>query len=70
MNPLSMWIMKLPLSIRTFAEETEYKVRMLALICAVSIRGNMAIYTNDKGFRHYAKHLPLELYEGNYGRAL
>jgi len=35
------------------------------LICAVSIRSNMAIYTNDKDFRHYSKHLPLELYEGN-----
>jgi len=35
------------------------------LICAVSIRRNMEIYTNDKDFRHYSKHLPLELYEGN-----
>jgi len=35
------------------------------LICAVSIRLKMMIYTNDKDFRRYSKHLPLELYEGN-----
>ena len=35
------------------------------LICAVAIRTNMTIYTNDKDFRHYSKYLALELYEGN-----
>ena len=35
------------------------------LICAVAIRTNMAIYSNDKDFRHYSKHLDLELHEGN-----
>ena len=32
------------------------------LICAVSIRSKMKIYTNDKDFRRYSKYLPLELY--------
>jgi predicted nucleic acid-binding protein len=35
------------------------------LICAVAIRTNMTIYTNDKDFRHYSKYLALELHEGN-----
>ena len=35
------------------------------LICAVSIRLKMKIYTNDKDFRHYPKCLPLELHERN-----
>lgn len=33
------------------------------LICAVSTRISMSIFTNDKDFRHYAKHLPIELHE-------
>jgi predicted nucleic acid-binding protein len=35
------------------------------LICAVAVRTNMKIYTNDKYFRHYSKYLALELHEGN-----
>ncbi|NLX13911.1 MAG: PIN domain-containing protein [Phycisphaerales bacterium] len=33
------------------------------LICAVAIRRNLAIYTTDADFTHYAKHLPIHLYE-------
>jgi predicted nucleic acid-binding protein len=33
------------------------------LICAVAIRTNMTIYTNDKDFRHYSKYLALELHK-------
>ena len=32
------------------------------LICAVAIRLKMQIYTNDKDFSHYSKHLPISLY--------
>lgn len=32
------------------------------LICAVSIRLKMAIYTSDKDFNYYSKHLPITLY--------
>ena len=31
------------------------------LICAVSIRAKLYIYTTDKDFEHYAKHLPISL---------
>ena len=33
------------------------------LICAVSIRRKMPIFTTDQDFRHYAKVLPLKLHE-------
>jgi predicted nucleic acid-binding protein len=33
------------------------------LICAVSIRLKMSIYTTDKDFLHYQKHLPLSLHD-------
>jgi predicted nucleic acid-binding protein len=32
------------------------------LICAVAIRLKMQIYTSDKDFSHYFKHLPISLY--------
>lgn len=35
------------------------------LICAVSVRLKMKIYTNDKDFRYYAKYLPFRLHEVN-----
>lgn len=35
------------------------------LICAVAIRAKFKIYTTDKDFRHYAKHLPVALFEKN-----
>ncbi|MCP5137790.1 MAG: PIN domain-containing protein [Gammaproteobacteria bacterium] len=31
------------------------------LICAVSIRAKFQIYTTDKDFQHYSKHLPISL---------
>ena len=31
------------------------------LICAVSCRLSLSIYTSDKDFKRYAKHLPIEL---------
>jgi predicted nucleic acid-binding protein len=31
------------------------------LICAVSIRTKFQIYTTDKDFQHYSKHLPISL---------
>ena len=31
------------------------------LICAVSIRAKFYVYTTDKDFHHYAKHLPISL---------
>lgn len=31
------------------------------LICAVSIRSKFRIYTTDKDFLHYSKHLPISL---------
>ena len=33
------------------------------LICAVSIRLKMKIYTSDKDFVRYSKHLPISLYQ-------
>ncbi len=33
------------------------------LICAVSTRLKMEIYTNDKDFIHYSHHLPVSLYQ-------
>jgi len=35
------------------------------LICAVASRLKMMIYTNDKDFHHYSKHLSLEIYQEN-----
>ena len=32
------------------------------LICAVSTRLNMKIYTNDKDFINYSRHIPISLY--------
>ncbi len=33
------------------------------LICAVSIRNQFAIYTKDKDFSYFAKHIPITLYK-------
>ena len=33
------------------------------LICSVAIRAKFKIYTTDKDFKHYPKHLPLLLFE-------
>jgi predicted nucleic acid-binding protein len=35
------------------------------LICAVSIRSTMKIYTNDKDFHHFSKYVPLTLHQEN-----
>ena len=35
------------------------------LICAVSIRKKFKIYTTDKDFKRYAKHLPVVLFDKN-----
>jgi len=35
------------------------------LICAVSERLKMKIYTNDKDFQHYVKYLPVKLHQKN-----
>ncbi|MGB7413859.1 MAG: PIN domain-containing protein [Thermosynechococcaceae cyanobacterium] len=35
------------------------------LICAVAIRAEFKIYTTDKDFNHYVKHLPVILFERN-----
>ena len=35
------------------------------LICAVAIRAKYKIYSTDKDFKHYAKHLPVTLFEKN-----
>lgn len=35
------------------------------LICAVAIRAKFKIYTTDKDFNHYAKHLPITLFKKN-----
>jgi predicted nucleic acid-binding protein len=32
------------------------------LICATASRRNLAIYSNDRDFSYYAKHLPIKLY--------
>lgn len=31
------------------------------LICAVSVRARLHIYTTDKDFQHYSQHLPISL---------
>ena len=33
------------------------------LICAVSIRLNMKIYTTDRDFQSYSKHLPISIFD-------
>jgi len=33
------------------------------LICAVALRNRLAIFTKDKDFLHFAKYLPIVLYE-------
>lgn len=33
------------------------------LICAASVSLNMSIYTNDRDFSYYKKHLPISLFE-------
>jgi len=33
------------------------------LICAVSVRNDLPIYTTDKDFELFAKHIPLHLYK-------
>lgn len=33
------------------------------LICAVAVRNRIAIYTTDKDFRQFARHLPVMLHE-------
>ncbi|MBF0408778.1 MAG: PIN domain-containing protein [Candidatus Riflebacteria bacterium] len=33
------------------------------LICSVASRLNIQIFTDDKDFEHYAKHLPIKLYK-------
>lgn len=33
------------------------------LICAISIRTQFQIFTTDKDFQNYSKHLPISLYE-------
>lgn len=33
------------------------------LICAVAVRLKMEIYTTDKDFSHYSKHVPISLHE-------
>jgi predicted nucleic acid-binding protein len=35
------------------------------LICAVATRLKMKIYTSDKDFSHYSRHLPISLYQEN-----
>ena len=35
------------------------------LICAVAIRAKFKIYSTDKEFKYYAKHLPVTLFEKN-----
>ena len=34
------------------------------LICAVAVRLSVEIYTTDKDFLNYQKHLPIQLYSG------
>jgi predicted nucleic acid-binding protein len=34
------------------------------LICAVAANNNLLIFTTDKDFEYYAKHLPIRIYEG------
>ena len=35
------------------------------LICAVAVRNRVAIYTTDKDFNQFAKHLPITLHESS-----
>ncbi|MBX3176813.1 MAG: PIN domain-containing protein [Candidatus Hydrogenedentes bacterium] len=35
------------------------------LICAAAVRHNLAIYTADNDFKHFAEHLPIKLYLKN-----
>ncbi len=35
------------------------------LICAVAVRRKLAIFTTDADFTHYAKHLPIQLFEAS-----
>jgi predicted nucleic acid-binding protein len=35
------------------------------LICALAIRAKLKIFTTDKDFNNYAKHLPISIYESN-----
>jgi predicted nucleic acid-binding protein len=35
------------------------------LICAVAIRAKLKIFTTDKDFSNYSKHLPISIYETN-----
>jgi predicted nucleic acid-binding protein len=35
------------------------------LICAVAIRAKLKIFTTDKDFNNYLKHLPISIYEPN-----
>jgi predicted nucleic acid-binding protein len=37
------------------------------LICAVAIKNSVAVFTTDKDFNNYAKHLNLELHEPRKG---
>ncbi len=37
------------------------------LICAVAIRHSVAVFTTDKDFKNYAKHLDLELHKPRKG---
>lgn len=39
------------------------------LVCSVSVLDRLAIFTTDKDFRAYAKHLPIRLYEPPPGAA-
>jgi len=34
------------------------------LICAVAANNNLRIFTTDKDFEQYAKHLPIQIFEG------
>jgi predicted nucleic acid-binding protein len=36
------------------------------LICAIAIRKKFKIFTTDKDFDNYSKHLPISVYELNY----
>jgi predicted nucleic acid-binding protein len=32
------------------------------LICAVAIRNKLAVFSTDRDFAHFSKHLPIEIY--------
>ena len=40
------------------------------LICAVSTRNNMPIFSNDNDFNHYKKHIPITLHAPRISRSL